>query len=60
MNDFRDGPASSGLATRGRDLREAGQHTIAVLRAFGKPDSRVEDQALARDPGGDGGGDAGR
>src|SRR5882672_11763291 len=34
---------------RGRQLRQARQHTITVGRPFGKPDAWVEDDLLQRD-----------
>ncbi len=37
-----------GPAERRGQLGQAGQHTIAVRRTFGKPDARVDDEALER------------
>ena len=50
-NDLRDGPDEDGTVERRRELGQAGQHTIAVRRPFGKPDARVDDQPIDRHAG---------
>ena len=42
-NDFREGPIRTGRSNSPAIRSEPCQHTIAVLRPFGKPDPRIDD-----------------
>ena len=44
MNDLRDGPDEHRSAKCRGDLGQPRQHTIAVRRPFGKPDSGIDNQ----------------
>ena len=46
MKDLRDGPDEHRPIERRRQRREPCQHTITVVRPFGKPDAGIDDHAL--------------